>query len=87
MSTAIVLVKVGSLLAVSVHVLQPKVSLSVKPNFAKAFNAVWAPNNLKLIFFNVTDADEAKYFCEVITVGRSARHWIREIKLVVLGKL
>ena len=65
----------------------PNVLLEVEPAFAKRFNAVWVPNKLTLIFFNVTDAQEAEYFCEVTTVGRSARLWSRKIQLLVLGKL
>ena len=87
MNTTIVLVKVRGLPAVNVHVLQSNVSLWVEPNFTKSFNAVWVPNKLMLIFFNVTDAEDAEYICEVVTVGRTARHWTRKIQLVVLGKL
>ena len=87
MNTTIVSVKVGEQPAVNVYVAQPQVSLWVNPNFAKTFNVVWVPNKLMLIFFNVTDAEEAEYLCEVIGVGRSARHWTRKIQLVVLGKL
>ena len=86
MNATIVSVKVGEQPAVNVYVAQPQVSLWVNPNFAKTFNVVWFPNKLMLIFFNVTDALEAEYLCEVITVGRSARHWTRKIQLVVLGK-
>lgn len=84
MDTRIVSVKVGEQPAVNVYVLQPNVSVWVEPNFAKTFNVVWVPNKLVLIFFNITDAEEAEYLCEVITVGRSARHWTRKIQLVVL---
>ena len=65
----------------------PNVSLLVRPLFAKHFDAVWVPNKLTLIFFNVTDAEEGEYVCEVITVGRLALTWTRKIQLLVLGKL
>ena len=65
----------------------PNQSLSVEPDFAKHFNAVWVPNKLMLTLFNVTDAEEGQYCCEVITSGRSARTWIRKIQLLVVGKL
>ncbi|XP_015756645.1 PREDICTED: uncharacterized protein LOC107336096 [Acropora digitifera] len=59
-------------------------SLSVEPDFAKHFNAVWVPNKLMLTLFNVTDAEEGQYCCEVITSGRSGRTWIRKIQLLVV---
>ena len=65
----------------------PDVPLTVEPVFAKSFNAVWVPNKLALIFFNVTAADEGEYSCEVVTTGNSARMWIRKIQLLVVGKL
>lgn len=63
----------------------PNVLLRVEPVFAKLFNAVWVPNKLSLILFNVTDAVKGEYSCEVLTSGRLARSWIRKIQLVVLG--
>ena len=65
----------------------PNVSLKVESVFAKQFNAVWVPNKLTLILFNVTDAEEGEYCCEVITSGGSARTWMRKIQLLVAGKL
>ena len=65
----------------------PNVMLWVEPVFANHFNAVWVPNKLTLTLFNVTDAEEGQYCCEVITTGRSTRSWIRKIQLLVLGKL
>ena len=65
----------------------PNLLLRVEPVFATRFNAVWVPNELTLILFNVTDAEEGEYCCEVVTSGRSARSWIRKIQLWVLGKL
>ena len=65
----------------------PNQSLSVEPVFANHFNAVWVPNKLTLTLFNVTDAEEGQYCCEVITMGSLARTWIRKIQLLVLGKL
>ena len=65
----------------------PNVFLRVEPVFAKRFNAVWVPNKLTLILFNVTDAEEGEYSCEVVTIGRSARSWTRKIHLLVAGKL
>ena len=67
--------------------LVPNQLLSVEPVLAKHFNAVWVPNKLTLILFNVTDAEEGQYCYEVITSGSSARTWIRKIQLLVLGKL
>ena len=69
--------------------LVPKQSPWVEPVFAKHFNAVWVPNKLTLILFNVTDAEEGEYCCEVMTtyLEGSARIWMREIQLLVLGKL
>ena len=84
MNTTAVLMKVKD---ESVVTVLPNNPLWVRPNFNKKVNVVWVPNKLKLIFFNVTDADENTYFCEVITSGRRAQTWIREIQLVVLGKL
>ncbi|XP_015756598.1 PREDICTED: uncharacterized protein LOC107336052 [Acropora digitifera] len=65
----------------------PNVLLQVEPFFAKQFNAVWVPNKLTLIFFNVTYAEEGEYCCEVVTIGRSARSWIRKIQLLVLDRI
>lgn len=65
----------------------PNVSLMVEPVFAKHFDAVWVPNRLTLILFNVTDAHEGEYCCEVIAIGRSARSWIRKIKLSVFDPI
>ncbi|XP_067018403.1 uncharacterized protein [Acropora muricata] len=64
--------------------LVPNQSPLVETGFAKQFNAVWAPNKLTLILFNVTDAEEGQYCFEVITKGSSARTWIRKIQLLVL---
>ena len=65
----------------------PNVFLRVEPVFAKRFNAVWVPNRLTLIFSNVTDAEKGEYCCQVVTIGRSPRTWIRKIQLLVVGKL
>ncbi|XP_015756597.1 PREDICTED: uncharacterized protein LOC107336051 [Acropora digitifera] len=65
----------------------PNVLLQVEPVFAEHFNVVWVPNKLTLILFNVTYADEGEYCCEVVTIGRSARSWIRKIQLLVLDRI
>lgn len=65
--------------------LQGQQALSVDPRFANRFNATWVPNKLTLSFFNVTDADEGEYHCEVISFGSSVQTWIRRIKVSLLG--
>ncbi|XP_044180495.1 uncharacterized protein LOC114969907 [Acropora millepora] len=65
----------------------PNVSLSVPKGIAKSLNATWVPNKLTLIFFKVTAAEKGEYTCNVVTIGRSPRTWIRKIQLLVVGKL
>ena len=65
----------------------PNVLPHVELAFTERFNAVWVPNKLTLIIFNVTSAEEGEYGCEVVTIGTSARTWIRKIQLLVVGKL
>ena len=60
---------------------------SVDPIFASRLNAAWYLNKLTLILFNVTDAEEGEYRCEVISVGRPAQTWVRAIQVSLLGKL
>ena len=60
---------------------------SVDPSFASRLNATWVPNKLTLILFNVTDAEEGEYRCEVISVGGSVETWIRTIQVSLVGKL
>ena len=60
---------------------------TVSQGYQSRLNATWVPNKLSLIFFNITDADQGKYTCEVISVGGSAQTWTRTIEVSLLGKV
>ena len=61
-------------------------TLSVEPSFASRLNATWFPNKLTLILFNVTEAEEGEYLCQVASVS-PAQVWMRKIHVSLLGKL
>ena len=71
----------------AVTLVEKRQAPSVDPIFASRLNATWYLNKLTLILFNVTDAEEGEYRCEVISFGRSAQTWVRTIQVSLLGKI
>ena len=68
---------------------QSQQALSVSPGFESRFNVTWVPNKLKLIFFNITSADEGEYCCDVLTLSSSGfviQTWKRKIQVSLLGE-
>ena len=56
----------------------------VLAGYKDRFNASWINDEkVTLIIFNVTDADEGEFACEVTTVGGGTKTWTRKIKVDV----
>ena len=61
--------------------------IQVLAGYEGRFNLSWINDEkVTLIIFNVTDADEGEFACEVTTVGWTIKTWIRKIKVDIVGK-
>ena len=62
--------------------------IEVLADYKNRFNASWInAERVILIIFNVTDADEGEFACEVKTIGGGTKIWIRKIQVDVVGKI
>ena len=62
--------------------------IQVLAGYEDRFNVSWIKDEkVTLMIFNLTDADEGEFACEVKTVGGTTKKWIRKIRVDIVGKL